>query len=340
MVELSHRVNGILVVDKPEGITSYDVVREMKSGIKGAKIGHLGTLDPLATGVLPILLGEGTKLAPFLEGGTKVYEATIHLGVTTDTQDKEGKKLRAVDLDGYDLSHRRVEEVIQRFKGEIRQLPPMYSALKHKGRPLYKLARRGEEVRREPRKVEVYEFQVKGIDPPYVHLYIECSKGTYIRTLAHDIGQNLGCGAHLVELRRTQSGPFSLKDAFLLEDVKELMEKGELEKRILTLSQALDFFPGVEVGEDLALRIHQGQSITLDRSPLGCNGDGGLVRVLLVEDGGLVAVGRIERGKKGLLLRPLRAFHDGGIFTKGPPCGRDKQKNSDRSGRQAHGLGC
>ncbi|UCC66942.1 MAG: tRNA pseudouridine(55) synthase TruB [Deltaproteobacteria bacterium] len=332
-------MNGLLVVDKPAGISSYDVVRELKKGMKRVKIGHLGTLDPLATGVLPILLGEGTKLSPFLEGGTKAYEATIQLGVTTNTQDREGKRLTEVDLGTYDLSRQAVEGAIQQFKGKIRQLPPMYSALKYRGRPLYKLARRGGEVERESREVEIYELQVKGVHLPYLHLYVECSKGTYIRTLAHDIGQELGCGAHLAELSRTRSGPFSLKDALSLTDVNELMQKEELEERIVPLSQALNFLPAVAVGEEHALRIRQGQAITLDRLPHGCKGREELVRVLLRGGGELVAVGELRRGEKGLLLRPLRVFHDV-VFTKGHPCDRHERRNTDGSGRKVNGLRC
>lgn len=330
MLSLSHSVNGILVVDKPTGITSYDVVRELKRGIKGVKIGHLGTLDPLATGVLPILLGEGTKLAPFLEDGKKVYEATLHLGVTTDTQDGEGERLKEEDLGNYNLSAQRVEEMIQRFRGTIQQIPPIYSAIKHKGKPLYQFARSGGEVERGPREVEIYELRIETLNPPYLRLHVECSKGTYVRTVAHDIGEELGCGAHLVELRRTQSGPFLLKDALPLEDIKKLMEAGELEDRILPLSHAVGFLPAVEVGEELALRAHQGQALPLEGLPLEHEEDGDLVRVLW--RGGLVAVGKLIQGKRGLSLRPVRVFHDV-IFTKGPPCGRDRVQTINGPGR-------
>ncbi|RLB07473.1 MAG: tRNA pseudouridine(55) synthase TruB [Deltaproteobacteria bacterium] len=332
-------MNGLLVVDKPAGVTSFDVVRELKKGIKGVKIGHLGTLDPLATGVLPILLGEGTKLAPFLEGGTKIYEATVHLGVTTDTQDKEGERLREVKLDGYDLSPQRIESAVHKFRGSIRQLPPMYSALKQKGKPLYKLARKGVDVNRRPREVEIYELRIMGIDLPYLHLHIECSKGTYIRTLANDIGEELGCGAHLAQLRRTKSGPFSLQDALSLEEIKTLMKKRELEKRILPLSRALDFLPAIGVGKDFALRIRQGQAIALEDLACELKQDEAVVRVLLEGEGGLVAVGRVKRGERGFILRPLRVFHDG-IFTKPPLCGKNRfPKNTEGSGRKVNGFG-
>jgi tRNA pseudouridine55 synthase len=330
-------VNGILVVDKPTGITSYDVVRELKPGMGGVKIGYLGTLDPLATGVLPILLGEGTKLVPFLEEGMKVYEATILLGVTTDTQDKDGRILNAVDVGGYDLSHKRVEEIMQRFRGKVRQLPPMYSALKHGGKPLYKLARGGEEVQRAPREVEINEVQITEFDPPSLGLHIECSKGTYIRTLAHDIGEQLGCGAHLTALRRTRNGPFSVKDALPLADIKALLNKGKLKERILSLSQAMSFLPAVAVGDANALLIRNGQTISLEAFPHRPEDVGRAVRVLLNQGGGLVAVGELQRGEEGIVLRPLRVFHDV-IFTKDALCGRDTGKKmtytmADQGGR-------
>lgn len=322
MRRFARGVNGVFVVDKPRGITSYDVVRQLKRAMPGVKIGYLGTLDPLATGVLPILLGEGTKLVPYLEAGTKTYEADLHLGVTTDTQDSEGKVLQSADVGDYDLSPHRVEEVIQRFRGRIMQLPPMYSALKQNGEPLYKLARRGEAVERTPREVEIYELQATEIDPPTLHLHIECSKGTYIRTVAHDIGEQLGCGAHLAELRRIRSGPFCLEDALSLDDIESLAHTGKLKERILTLSQAVGFLPAVEVEDAEAFHIRNGQTITLERVPQGSEEEGRVVRVLTRKGGGFVAVGGIERGKEGLMLKPLRVFHDA-IFTKGPSCGRD-----------------
>ena len=330
---VSRGVSGIFVVDKPAGVTSYDVVRRLKRVLFGVKIGYLGTLDPFATGVLPILLGEGTKLAPFLEAGHKVYEATLHLGVITDTQDKEGEILHSVDVAGYDLSPQKVEGVIQRFRGRITQLPPMYSALKQKGEPLYRLARRGEEVERALREVEIYELLVTEIAPPYLRLYIECSKGTYIRTVAHDIGGELGCGAHLAELRRRRSGPFCIKDALSLDDIEELLNMGRLQERIIPLAQAIGFLPAIEVGEADALQIRNGQVITLEDLHHVSEEDGQVVRVVARKGGGLVAVGGIQRQKEGFVLRPLRVFHDV-IFTKRPPCGRDTVNTiADQGGR-------
>lgn len=352
------RLNGIVVIDKPEGIASYDVVRRLKGLISGEKVGFLGTLDPLATGVLPLLLGEGTKLAPFLEAGRKVYEASLLLGVVTDTQDREGQVLHSVDPGDYDLSPSKIEEVIKRFRGRIMQRPPMFSALKHKGEPLYKLARRGEEAERPLREVEIYELLVTGIDPPLLGLYIECSKGTYIRTLGHDIGGELGCGASVATLRRTRSGPFSIDAALPLTEVELLLRQRRLKQHLIPLAQAMDFLPVMEVGEAAALQISHGQGIAVTGSvpqgaqqgvpqvPLHFNKnmavgmphsgrgrqEAEVVRVVTKKEGGLVAVAEIRQEEGGLVLKPLRVFHD--AFTKRPPYGKNKNSTMvDQGGR-------
>lgn len=359
------RLDGIVVIDKPEGIASYDVVRRLKGLISGEKVGFLGTLDPLATGVLPLLLGEGTKLAPFLETGRKVYEASLVLGVVTDTQDREGQVLHSVDPGAYDLSPSKIEEVIKRFRGRIMQRPPMFSALKHKGEPLYKLARRGEEAERSLREVEIYELRVTGIDPPLLGLYIECSKGTYIRTLGHDIGGELGCGASLAALRRTRSGPFSIDAALPLTEVELLLRQRKLKQYLIPLAQAMDFLPVMEVGETAALQISHGQVISIEGLNQGAQQGGRkevpqgapqvplhfnknmvvgmphsgrgrkeaeVVRVVTRKGGGLVAVAEIRQVEGGLVLKPLRVFHD--AFTKSPPYGKNKDSTMvDQGGR-------
>jgi len=357
MGEFVLRLNGIVVIDKPEGIASYDVVRRLKGLVSGVKVGFLGTLDPLATGVLPLLLGEGTKLAPFLEAGRKVYEASLHLGVVTDTQDREGQVLHSVDPGAYDLSPSKIEEVIKRFRGRIMQRPPMFSALKHKGEPLYKLARRGEEAERSLREVEIYELRVTEINPPALGLYIECSKGTYIRTLGHDIGGELGCGAHVAALRRTRSGPFSIDEALPLTEVEVLLRQRRLKQHLIPLAQAMGFLPVMEVGETAALQISHGQVIAVTGSvpqggrqevpqgvPQGGQGEGRkelpqggqkeaeVVRVVTKKEGGLVAVAEIRQVEGGLVLKPLRVFHD--AFTKSPPYGKNKDSTMvDQGGR-------
>jgi len=327
------RVNGIVVLDKPAGITSYDVVRWFKGIMPGVKIGYLGTLDPLATGVLPLLLGEATKLVPFLESGKKIYDATIHLGIATDTQDREGQVLQSTDIADYDLSPQHIESVLQHFRGRIMQRPPMYSALKKNGEPLYKLARRGEEAERSLREVEIYGLRVTEIAPPVLHLHIECSKGTYIRTVAHDIGEELGCGAHLAELRRLQSGPFVLENALSMDDIEGVAQQGKLKKLIIPLSQAVGFLPAVELGEADALQVRNGQAIRLEGGHPRAEENGTVVRVVVRKGGGLVAVGGIERIQGDLVLRPLRVFHDA-VFTKSPAYGRDTvHKMAGQGGR-------
>ena len=311
-------MNGIFVVDKPAGISSYDVVRRLKRILPGTKIGYLGTLDPLATGVLPILLGEGTKLAPFLEDGQKVYEAIICLGVTTDTQDREGQILRTVDPGGYDLTSQKIEDCLGQFRGRILQLPPMYSAHKQRGEPLYKLARRGEEVERALQEVEISVLELRGIALPALDLHVECSKGTYIRTLAHDIGQCLGCGAHLAALRRTRSGNFCLAGAMTLDTVEE----GLTSDSIIPLSQAVSFLPAIEVDEAQALQITNGQGIPLPGGDRQAEA-GQMVRVMARHRAALIAVGGIERDGQNLLIKPLRVFHDV-LFTNSPPYGTKK----------------
>jgi tRNA pseudouridine55 synthase len=212
--------------------------------------------------------------------------------------------------------------VMQGFRGTISQLPPMHSALKHNGEPLYKLARRGDEVPREPREVEIYELRVTEIDPPTISLHIECSKGTYVRTLVHDIGAQIGCGAHLTALRRTRNGPFGLEDALSLADATGLLKGKNIKERIIPLPQAIGFLPPVSVSEDDALQIHNGQAITVKHLPQGSDAEGGKVSVLAKKGGRLVAVGEIHQEKEGFVVRPLRVFHNA-LFTKAPSCGRN-----------------
>jgi len=297
------RIDGVLVVDKEEGITSYDVIRKVKRYLRGVKIGYLGTLDPLATGVLPLLIGEGTKLAPFLENGQKVYDATIKLGVTTDTQDKDGQVIREEDLSRWDLTPERIEEVLGEFRGRIKQIPPMFSSKKYRGRPLYKLARRGIEVEREPKEVEIYELELKEVKLPFVRIYLRCSKGTYARTLAHDIGERLGCGGHLFALRRLSNGPFTEKEAMGLDEVVELASQGRLKEAIIPLGEALSFLPSVQLDDKEAWKVRHGGQI--ERG--GEEGFLGLGR-LLAPGGELLAVGEGVRVGRRVWIRPIRVF--------------------------------
>ncbi len=246
---------GFLVVDKPIGWTSHDVVDAARRWLGIRRIGHLGTLDPLATGVLPLAIREATKLVPFLEGGEKVYVGTIRLGVSTDTFDGEGEVTHRHD--GPLPDEAVVKEALEQFMGEIEQVPPMYSSVKKDGVPLYKLARRGEEVEREPRKITIHRIEMTHFTPPEIGIEVACTPGTYVRTLAHDLGQALGCGAHLSGLRRTQSGTFLLDQAEPPETFEAMGEARTLEDALLPADVALGF-PRIQLTAAQARKIANG----------------------------------------------------------------------------------
>jgi tRNA pseudouridine55 synthase len=210
--------DGILLVDKPSEWTSSDVVVKIRNHFKFSKVGHGGTLDPLATGLLVVLIGKGTKLSDRIMGGDKTYEGTLHLGITTNSQDADGEILE--EKDASHITRKAVEDVIaQNYLGDIEQIPPMVSAIKKNGVPLYKMARKGQEIEREPRKIHVSSFEVLDFDNPLVTFRVTSTKGTYVRTLAFDIGNDLGVGGSLDALRRTASGPLSIEKAHTLEDI-------------------------------------------------------------------------------------------------------------------------
>ena len=226
--------DGLLLVDKPSGPTSHDVVAQIRRRFRIAKVGHGGTLDPMATGLLVILLGKGTKISERVMGHDKTYEGTLRLGIETDSQDADGQVV--AEKDAAAVTAAQVAEQMQARLGDQMQLPPMVSAIKIKGVPLYKLARKGETVERPPKLVHVYRFELLAFRPPDVRFVVECTKGTYVRTLAHDIGQALGVGAHLVQLRRTKIGRFDVAGAATLD---ALLARPTLEGRIMPLAAAL-----------------------------------------------------------------------------------------------------
>jgi tRNA pseudouridine55 synthase len=217
-------MNGLLIIDKPAGMTSFDVVRQVRRMTKTRRVGHAGTLDPMATGVLPVAVGTATRLIEYLMAGDKAYRATLKLGSATDTQDSDGQVLEEKSWQDVDLAS--VSAAVENFIGDFEQLPPMYSALKKDGQPLYKLARQGIEVDREPRRVHVESLTIDEYSPPYMTFTVTCSKGTYVRTLCHEIGQILGCGAHMTDLRRLSCGRFDLAASHPLQVFKELSEQG------------------------------------------------------------------------------------------------------------------
>jgi tRNA pseudouridine55 synthase len=213
-------MDGVLVIDKPSGPTSFDVVRQVRSLLKLKKVGHTGTLDPMATGVLPLCLGEATKVAGFITEGDKAYDATVRLGAETDTQDAQGQVTAQAPVPP--LTPALLESALARFRGSFDQVPPMYSAVKVAGKRLYELARAGEEVERAARHVTVYELVLRDYSADRLQLSVRCSKGFFVRTLAFDLGRALGCGAHLEALRRTHSGPFTLARSLPLADLPAL----------------------------------------------------------------------------------------------------------------------
>ncbi len=310
-------MDGILVVDKPSGISSFGVVRQVKRWLKIKKVGHTGTLDPFASGVLPLAINEGTKTVPFLMEEQKEYKAVLKLGVETDTYDRTGRVTATIDLDSFRLDEENIKRVMRGFIGRMEQIPPMFSAVKHRGRPLYKLARRGIVVKRKPRVVEITDIGLTRICLPLVTFTVACSRGTYIRTLAHDIGRELKCGAHLYELHRTRSGPFGLEDAIPFRDVKSLAEGGMIEGSILPLSRVLEGLPKLYVEGELQRRVRQGRQILvrdIRKSPFPRTDRGAPVRVIS-SDGALIAIARAEMQYAGpmeeqaVAFRLLRVFH-------------------------------
>jgi tRNA pseudouridine55 synthase len=288
-------MDGVLVIDKPAGPTSFDVVRRVRALLKAKKVGHTGTLDPMATGVLPLCLGEATKVAGFITEGDKAYEAVVRLGVETDTQDAEGKVVAEAAVPP--LTAALLEEALGRFRGTFEQVPPMYSAVKVGGRRLYELARAGEEVERSGRPVTVYELVLRDFSATQLRLSLRCSKGFFVRTLAQDLGRVLGCGAHLAALRRTASGPFSLAHAVSLGEVEGLArEPVALARRLVPVAEALTDLPAVRVGAEEAARVLHGVPVEAPHMP-------GRVRVLGPEDR-LLAVAEVVHGR----LRYLRVL--------------------------------
>ncbi len=249
---------GIIVVDKPEGPTSHKVVSIVRSGTGVRKVGHAGTLDPRASGVLVLCLGPATRLSEYLSSSTKSYEARIRFGESTETYDAEGETTSSA---GEVPTEVQIESALEMFRGEIQQIPPPYSAVKLQGKKAYELAREGKPVKLDPRSVTVYELTKLQYEPPELSVRVECSAGTYIRSLAHDLGQALSTGAHLSALRRLRAGPFGLEDAVRLEELQEAMRRGKWQTLMRPASEALPDLPIVTVEEAELERIRNGLRI-------------------------------------------------------------------------------
>ena len=252
-------MDGILNINKPRGKTSFGVVAVVRRLSGERRVGHTGTLDPEATGVLPVCLGKATRIVEFLVSTTKTYRAEVELGVATDTYDATGRIIQCGDISGID--RQQVEVALGAFRGEILQIPPMYSAVKHNGRPLYELARAGRTVERTGRPIEIHSLELVDWRPPLVIIEVVCGKGTYIRSLAHDLGQSLGCGAMLRELVRLRCGLFSIEDSVSLPELEDAFRYGHWQKYLYATDSVLAHWKAVTVGDETAQAIRNGQSV-------------------------------------------------------------------------------
>jgi tRNA pseudouridine55 synthase len=306
-------LDGILVVDKPTGPTSFDVVRRLRALGRDRKAGHLGTLDPLASGVLPVCLGEATKIVPFIAEGGKVYEGTVRLGIETDSYDAAGKTVAEADASG--LDRERVEAAVRAFAGEYWQTPPMVSAAKVGGKRLYELARRGEEVERRPRKVRIAEIELLAFTPGPVAeatIRLRCSKGTYVRSIAHELGEALGVGGHLSALRRLASEPFRIERAVPLDRLLAWSKEdpAQIEAHLVPMTEALAAYRELRVDDERARKVGHGMALgvrDLVASEAGRIAAGERVRVV-DRAGRLLAVGEYRDGA----IRYLRVLVTGG----------------------------
>jgi len=251
-------MDGILIVNKPQGWTSHDVVARVRQLTRQKRVGHAGTLDPMATGVLLVCLGRATRVVEYLITSDKKYRAVMRLGIETDTYDADGQVLATQPVN---LDESTLRGALERFVGEIDQVPPMYSALKREGKPLYKLARKGVQVEREPRRVTIHGIMLREWQSPHAMIDVHCSPGTYIRSLAHDVGAALGCGAHLAALTRLASGSFTLEDAVTLEALECLTDPKDLSGLLRPLDMALQGLPAITLAADAARRLVLGQAI-------------------------------------------------------------------------------
>lgn len=266
--DVKNAISGVLVVDKPVGMTSHDVVQVIRNGTGIRRAGHTGTLDPRASGVLVILIGPAVRLSEFVSASDKRYQAILRLGGSTDTYDADGSYTRS-SLTPVSVTETQFEEALKKFIGEIEQTPPPYSAIKVKGRRAYDMAREGEEVELAPRMIQVYHLDVLEWAPPEVVVDVHCSSGTYVRSLANDLGNVLGCGAYLVGLRRTKSGRFSLRDAVPLRKLQEAFTAGNWYQYLIPAAEALGDWPSVDLDPDQVEAIRHGHRIPADASAKG-----------------------------------------------------------------------
>jgi len=291
-------VDGILSIHKPSGPTSFSTVARVKRLVREPKIGHGGTLDPLARGVLPVLLGQATRLAEYLMEYRKTYHAEVELGVTTDSYDAEGIVTGHGNVLG--ITWERVEAALAQFRGQIRQKPPIYSALKHEGKPIYRLARGGNLVEPESRPAMLYRLELVEFRSPLITFDVECGKGTYIRSLAHELGETLGCGAYLKNLVRTGYGPFDIKDAITLERLEDAVKDGSWHSLVQPMDTVLSSWEKVKLSNAQIDSVRHGVSVDLDTSPD--------VKRLRAYDGNNLFAALLEYDAESRSWRPQKVF--------------------------------
>lgn len=265
--DVKNAISGALVIDKPVGMTSHDVVQAIRNGTGLRRAGHTGTLDPRASGVLVILVGPAVRLSEYVSASDKRYQAIIRLGGTTDTYDAEGKFTPTKDP--ANITEAEFEEALKTFVGEIEQTPPPYSAVKVQGRKAYEMARKGEEVELEPRTITVHHLEVLEWTPPEVVIDVHCSSGTYVRSLANDLGKKLGCGAYLVGLRRTKSGKFTLRDAVPLRKLQEAFTAGNWYQYLIPAAEALGDWYAIELSPDEVEAVRHGHRVKAKAADIG-----------------------------------------------------------------------
>lgn len=301
-------MNGIINIYKEKGFTSHDVVAKLRGILKQRKIGHTGTLDPDAEGVLPVCLGKATKLCDFLTDKEKEYRAVLLLGLETDTQDISGEVLEEKCVD---VSEKEVREAVMSFVGEYSQIPPMYSALKVNGKKLYELAREGKTVERAAREVTIHNIIIEDMNLPRITIRVKCSKGTYIRTLCHDIGKKLGCNGCMESLLRTQSGVFKLEGSLRLGEVESLRDEGELEKYIYPIDGVFSEYPKVQVKKDAEKMLYNGNAMYENQLIYNCEQSVLRVNDICIYDSEANFIGVYRYSEKDRQYKPVKVFLGG-----------------------------
>jgi tRNA pseudouridine55 synthase len=300
-------MDGILNINKPTGMTSHDVVAKVRKLLKQRRVGHAGTLDPAARGVLPICVGLATRVAEYLSESGKAYQATIIFGTVTDTYDSEGTIMRTASAQ--DLTLAKIEAILPVMLGEQMQIPPRYSAIKLQGQPAYKRARAGEEVAMEPRPITIYQLEIidwQPSQPPTLTLAIECSKGTYIRSFAYNLGERAGCGAYLGGLVRTRSGPFPLSESITLEQLAEAAAQGTIEQFLFPADKAIENYPALVLDERTSERVKHGNAFRIEEEPDTTN-EQSLARVY-DDEGRFVAIAEWDAVRR--LWQPVKVFYN------------------------------